>query len=168
MSQITIHRVDEKGHRDLPILGEIAKRFEHVRQRAFELFEKRRCEAGHALEDWLKAEHELLGWPVAEMSEHADGYELQVRLPGLEAKHLRVTAAPAEIIIQAACEPRKETENTTILWSEFGSPDLCRRFELPGPIDTGRVSAKLENGVLTILVPKGEPAKPQKITRAAA
>jgi hypothetical protein len=68
-----IHRLDEEGHRSLPILGEIAKRFEHVRRRAFELFEKRRCEVGHALEDWLKAEHELLGWPVAEMSEHADG-----------------------------------------------------------------------------------------------
>jgi hypothetical protein len=61
MSQVTIHRVDEQAHRSFPVLGEIAKRLEHVRQRAFELFEKRRCEAGHALEDWLKAEHELFG-----------------------------------------------------------------------------------------------------------
>jgi HSP20 family molecular chaperone IbpA len=168
MAQLTIHRVDEQGRRALPVLGEIAKRLEGVQRRAFELFEKRRCEAGHAFEDWLKAEHEVLGWPVAEMSEHPDGFELQVRLPGLEAKNVRVTAAPSEIIIQAACEPKQATENAAILWSEFGSPDLCRRFELPCPIDTGRVSAKLEKGVLTLLIPKEEPAKPQKIIVAAA
>ena len=101
--------MDEQGGRSLPILGEIARRFENVRQRAFELFEKRCCEAGHALEDCLKAEREVLGWPLAEMSEHADGFELKVRLPGLDAHHVHVTAAPAEIIIHTACEPEKPT-----------------------------------------------------------
>lgn len=57
MSQITIHRVDEQQHPPSPLLGEIAKRVEDVRRRAFELFEKRRCEFGHALDDWLNAEH---------------------------------------------------------------------------------------------------------------
>lgn len=168
MSQVTIHRVDEQGHRSLPILGEIAKRFENVRQRAFELFEKRCCEAGHALEDRLKAEHEVLGRPLAEMSEHTDGFELKVRLPGLEAHHVHVTAASAEIIVHTACEPEKPIGNATVLWSEFGAPEVCRRFELSGPIDTAKVSAKLDKGVLTLLIPKGESAKPQEITVAAA
>jgi HSP20 family molecular chaperone IbpA len=168
MSHVTLHRVDEQGHRSLPILGEIAKRFEDVQRRAYELFEKRRCEAGHALEDWLKAEHELFGWPVAEMSEHEDGYELQVRLPGLDAKHIQVTVAPQEIIVHGAAEPEKPAGNATVLWSEFETPSLCRRFELPGPIDTARVSTKLEKGVLTLLIPKGRPAKQQKITTVAA
>ena len=168
MSQVTIHRVDEQRHRSSPILGEIAKRFKDVERRAFELFEKRRCEAGHALDDWLKAEHELVGWPVAEMSEHADGYELQVRLPGLDAKHIHVTVAPQEIIVHSAPEREKPVRNATVLWSEFEDPSLCRRFELPGPIDTGRVSTKLDKGVLTLFIPKGEPAKPQEITVAAA
>jgi HSP20 family molecular chaperone IbpA len=168
MSQVTIHRVDEQDHRPLPILGEIAKRVEGVQRRAFELFEKRRCEAGHALEDWLKAEHELFSWPFAEMSEHADGYQLQLRLPGLDAKHIHVTVAPHEIIVHGVAEPEKPTGNATVLWSEFEAPSVCRRFELPGPIDTARVSTKLEKGVLTQSIPKGQPAKPQKITLAAA
>jgi HSP20 family molecular chaperone IbpA len=168
MSQVTIHRVDEQGHRTLPILGEIAKRFKDVERRAFELFENRRCEVGHALEDWLKAEHEVLGWPVAEMSEHADGYELQVRLPGLDAKHIHVMVAPQEIIVHGTTEPDKPVGNATVLWSEFETPSVCRRFELPGLIDTARVSTKLEKGVLTLFIPKGEPAKLQKITLAAA
>jgi HSP20 family molecular chaperone IbpA len=160
--------VDEQGHRPLPILAEISKRFEEVQRRAFELFEKRRCEAGHALEDWLKAEHELFGWPVAEMSEHADGYQLQVRLPGLDAKHIHVTVAPQEIIVHGAAAPEKPTGNATVLWSEFETPSVCRRFELPGPIDTARVSTTLEKGVLTLSIPKGQPAKPQEITLVAA
>jgi HSP20 family molecular chaperone IbpA len=168
MSQVTIHRVDEQDRRSLPILGEITKRFKDVERRAFELFEKRRGEAGHALEDWLKAEHELFGWPVAEMSEHADGYELQVRLPGLDAKHIHVTVAPLEIIVHGAVEPEKPASKATILWSEFEDPKLCRRFELPGPINTARVSTRLEKGVLTVSIPKQQPAKPQEITAAAA
>jgi HSP20 family protein len=168
MSQVTIRRVDEQSHRTLPILGEIAKRFKDVERRAFELFEKRRCEAGHALDDWLKAEHELFGWPLAEMSEHADGYELQVRLPGLDAKHIHVTVAPQEILIHSTPEREKPARSATVLWSEFEDPRLSRRFELPGPIDIARVSTKLENGVLTVLIPKRAPAKPQDITTAVA
>jgi HSP20 family molecular chaperone IbpA len=168
MSQVTIHRVGEQDHGTLPILGEIAKRFKDVERRAFELFEKRRCEAGHALEDWLKAEHELFGWPVAEMSEHADGYELQVRLPGLDAKHIHVTVSPQEIIVHSVPEREKPVESATVLWSEFEDPSLCRRFELPGPIDTAKVSTKFEKGVLTVSIPRLEPAKPREITAAAA
>ncbi len=168
MSQVTIHRVDQPDQRTLPILAEIAKRFEEIRSRAFELFEKRRSEAGHALEDWLRAEHEVLGSPVAELSEHKDGYELQVRLPGLQAKHVRVTATPAEIIVQASSDPEKSPGKAAVLWSEFGPPEISRRFELPGPIDTAKVSAKLEKGVLVILIPKGQPAKPEEVTVMAA
>ena len=168
MSQITIQGVDEQGHRSSPIMGELAKRFEVIQRRAYEFFEKRRCEAGHALEDWLKAEDELFGWPVAEMSEHADGYELQVRLPGLDARNIHVLVAPHEIIIHSAPEREKPVRDATVLWSEFEDPSLCRRFELPGPIDTARVSAKLEKGVLTLSIPKGAPAKPQEITAVAA
>ena len=167
MSHVTIHRVDEQGHQSLPILGEIAKRFEEVRQRAFELFEKRRCEAGHALDDWLKAEHELFGWPVAEMSEQEKGYELQVRAPGLDVEHSHVTVAPREIIVHASIGREKPT-GTTVLWSEFQAPSLCRRFELPGPIDSAGVSTKLEKGVLTLFIPKIEPPKSQEVTLVAA
>jgi len=165
MSQVTIHRVDEQSHRTLPILGEIAKRFKDVERRAFELFEKRRGEAGDALDDWLKAEHELFGWPLAEMSEHTDGYLLQVRLPGLDAKHIHVTVAPQEIIVHSAPGREKPVRSAAVLWSEFEDPRLCRRFELPGPIDTARVSTKLENGLLTVLIPK---RKPLDITATAA
>jgi len=48
-------------------------------------------------EDWLKAEHQLFGRPEAEMSEHPDGYELQMRLSGLDANHIHVTVAPEKI-----------------------------------------------------------------------
>ena len=33
---------------------------EQIRQRAYELFEKRGCEDGHALDDWLQAEAEIV------------------------------------------------------------------------------------------------------------
>jgi HSP20 family molecular chaperone IbpA len=86
----------------------------------------------------------------------------------LDAKHIHVTVAPQEIIVHSAPEREKPVRNVTLLWSEFEDPKLCRRFELPGPIDTARVSTKLEKGVLTLFIPKRELAKPKGITAAAA
>jgi hypothetical protein len=41
----------------------------HRRGHAFGLFEKRACEPGHDVEDWLEAEHELTGSCAAELTE---------------------------------------------------------------------------------------------------
>jgi hypothetical protein len=62
MSQVAIRKMNDVG-KGPAIFDEIAKRFEEVERRAFDLFEKRGREVGHELEDWLNAEHELLGWP---------------------------------------------------------------------------------------------------------
>jgi hypothetical protein len=56
--------VNDSDKRPLPVFDLIAKEFEVIRRRAFDRFEKRGRELGHDLEDWLRAEHELLGWPT--------------------------------------------------------------------------------------------------------
>jgi HSP20 family molecular chaperone IbpA len=53
-----------------------------------------------------------------------------------------------------------------VLWTEFGSNDVFRRFEVPNPINVDKVTANLENGILHITAP--ETAKPREIKAAAA
>ena len=164
MSQVAVQKIND-GKKTLPIFDEIAKRFEAVKQRAFDLFEHRGRRSGYDLDDWLKAEHELLGWPAAELAEKDGVYEAQISLPGFEAKDVEVTVAPAEIIVHAAVEETKESKKGDVLWTEFGSNDVYRRFEVPNPIDVEKVTAQLEKGILRINAP--EIAPPKVATKAA-
>ena len=59
MSGIRIQRAND-DERALPVFSELAQRLDAVRQRAFELFATRGGTAGHELDDWIAAEHEVL------------------------------------------------------------------------------------------------------------
>jgi HSP20 family protein len=167
MPEVAVQQVKATERDTSSVFAELSKRFEEVRRRAFELFEKRGFEFGHELEDWLKAERDVAGWPAAEMKEKEAAYELEITLPGFEAKDVQVTATPAEIVVHAAYVHEKKTEEGKVLWTEFGSNDVYRRFETPQPIDPEKVTAKLEKGMLRIQAPKAAPAKVKSISVAA-
>jgi HSP20 family protein len=166
MSQVAITKADESTKETLPIFNEITKRLDAIQQRAFDLFERRGRELGHDLEDWLKAEHETLGWPAAELAEKDGAYDIEVTLPGFEPKDIEVTATPSEIVVHAATKEEKREEKGNVLWTEFGSNDVYRRFAVPNSVDVDKVTAHLENGLLRINAP--EIAKPKGIAVKAA
>ncbi len=165
MAQIAVKKVNGGGKEALPVFGEIARRFEAIERRAFDLFEKRGRELGHELEDWFQAEHELLGNAAAELCEKDGTYEMRVALPGFDAKEVEVTATPSEIVVHAATKQEKRGEKDNVLWTEFGSNDVYRRFELPNSIVADKVTANLENGLLRINAP--EIAKPKATAKTA-
>ena len=113
MSQVAIKKVNDTAKGTPAIFDEMAKRFQEVERRAFDLFEKRGREFGHELEDWLNAEHEVLGWPAGELAEKDGSYEMRISLPGFEAKEVEVTAAPNEIVVHAATKEEKKEEKPT-------------------------------------------------------
>jgi HSP20 family protein len=166
MAQVAVTRVNDAEKKTLPVFGEIAKRLQGVQRRAFDLFEKRGGELGHELEDWFKAEHELLGWPAAELTEKDGAYELEITLPGFEVKDIEVTATPNEVIVHAATEKEKKTQKDNVLWTEFGSNDVYRRFDVPNAINVDQVTAKLDNGILRVNAPKT--AKPKETKAVGA
>jgi HSP20 family protein len=167
MPNVAVQKVNGTEKR-LPIFDEIAKRFEDVRHRAFELFERRGCEAGRGLDDWLKAEREILGSPAAELAEKDGAYELQVALPGFDAKDVEVTATATEIIVHASSSQEKKSEKDDVLWTEFASSDVYRHLPIPNPIDADKTTATLEKGLLRVTAPKAIQAeKPSSTAKAA-
>jgi HSP20 family molecular chaperone IbpA len=168
MSNIAIQRLGDTARKTLPVFNELARQIDGVRRRAFELFEKRGCELGHALDDWLKAEREIAGWTAAELKEKEGVYEIQMTLPGYDAKDVEVTATPAELIVHASYEHQKKGEEGKVLWSEFGSNEVYRCFEPPSPIDVDRVGAKLDKGILRITAPRAVAVKAKPVAVAAA
>lgn len=154
MPEISIQKVKDPSKQTPPIFADIAKRLDAVRRRAHELFESRGRELGRSLEDWFTAEREVFGWTAAELSEKENAYQVEVTLAGFEPKDVQVTATPGGIVVRAASKEEHKVEKGKVIWTEFGSKDICRRFELPNPIDTEKVTATLEKGILRINAPK--------------
>lgn len=159
MSNVTVHKANDNEKDTLPVFTELGKRIEEVRRRAFEMFERRDRTPGNEIDDWLNAEHEVLGWSKAQLKDNKEALEIQLTLPGFEAKDVEVTASPGQIVVHAAAESGKKSEEGRVLWTEFGSNELYRLFELPAATDLDKVTAKLDKGILRINAPKTAPPK---------
>jgi HSP20 family molecular chaperone IbpA len=168
MPDVKIQKVNEPVTEAHPLFAEIAHRLDEVRKRAYELFEQRGGELGRTLGDWLQAEREVFGGTAAEMSEKDDAYQLSFTLPGFDVKDVQVTATPHEIIVRAAKTEERKVKEGKILWSEFGSKDVCRKFALPDAIDTAKVTASLDKGMLRISAQKEAAAQKKQISVRAA
>jgi len=166
MPEITVQKIKDPVKQAPPIFVELEKRLDAVRQRAHQMF-LNRGQMDRALDDWFAAEHELFGWSAAELSEKDDMYEIDFALAGFDAKDIQVTATPNEIIVRAETKETREVEKDKVLWSEFGSKDVCRRFELPDPIDTDKVSATFDKGILRIKARKGVAGEKKNISVSA-
>jgi len=163
MANVAVQKIEDKSARPLPLFQELEKQFEQVRRRAFDLFEKRGRELGHAVEDWLKAEHDVVGWPAAELSDKEAKYDLTLTLPGYDPKDIEVTVTPSKIIVHANVATEKKEEKEECVFSEFKSNDVYRRFELPEPIDIEKANATLEKGMLHVVAEKAPKAQAKAI-----
>ena len=136
-------------------------------RRAFNLFQQRGQADGLDLEDWLRAEAELLRPVPIEMSESDDSFMIRAEVPGFDAKHLSIQADSAAIYIRGKNEhKREEKKGSDLKYSEFSATELCRRIALPSSIDPEKITARLASGVLEITLPKAAPPKTVEVKAA--
>jgi HSP20 family protein len=100
--------------------------------------------------------------PTVNIFETKEGYVMQAEMPGVSKDGLEITLEGNEITITGRRNP--ETVHGETLFRERGTADYRRVFELDPAIDTAKISAKIEQGVLTVTLPKSEKVKPRKIT----
>lgn len=153
MSQVAVEKING-NKKSQPVFLEIAKRFDALQQRAFDLFEKRGREVGHDLEDWLQAERELDWSPASELVDDGNEFKARLSLPGFEAKDVHVSAMPDALVVQAAATHTHEEKDSNVRFCEFSDKKLFRRLDLPASIDVNTVSASLDKGILQVIAPK--------------
>ena len=134
-----------------------------IAQRAFSLFSERGTD-GKDLEDWFRAESELLKPMPVELSESDGDFSVKAEVPGFSIKDLTVRAEPNSICIHGKKEQTKEGKK--VRYSEVSSSEMCRRIDLPASINPERVSAALSNGVLEVKLPKAAPPKTIEVKAA--
>jgi len=159
MANVTVQKVAENKPALTPVLEEMKSTFDKIRERAFELFERRGGAPGFDVEDWVRAEHDLFWVPQAELVETEGEFKIKVGVPGFEAKDLDIQAHPSEILVLGHAEKREEKAQEDVSYSEFGMKSLYRRFALTTPIEIGAVTANVENGMLTVIAPKKKEEK---------
>lgn len=98
--------------------------------------------------------------PEVNIFETKEGYVLEAEMPGVNKEGLELTLEGNEITIVG----RRNLERMTQpLFRESREADFRRVFELDPAIDTSKVSARMEQGVLTLSLPKSEKVKPRRI-----
>ncbi|HYG36829.1 MAG TPA: Hsp20/alpha crystallin family protein [Clostridia bacterium] len=100
--------------------------------------------------------------PEVNIFETKDGYVLEAEMPGVNKDGLEITLEGSEITIVG----RRHVEPLSgePLFRESHNLSFRRVFELDPAIDTAKISARMDQGVLTLTLPKSEQVKPRKIT----
>ena len=103
-------------------------------------------------------------FPAVNLTEDKDNYFVRAELPGVKAADLDIQATSKGVSISGERKLALEGENVRYHRRERESGSFSRIISLPGDVDADKVDAKLENGILTVIVPKAEAAKPKQIT----
>ena len=102
--------------------------------------------------------------PAATVLESADGYTLEVEMPGVSKENLEMWVENNELtILGRRSMPSVEG---TLLHRESRPENFRRSFEIDPSIDASKITAKIDQGVVTLTLPKAEQVKPRKIAVA--
>ena len=99
--------------------------------------------------------------PRASITENADRYTVQVEMPGVSRTGLEVPFENGELTLTGHRTPF-HTEAETV-YRESRPMDFRRVFELDSSIDTAAIGASLDQGLLTLSLPKSAGAQPRRI-----
>lgn len=170
MSGLYVEKVRDTERHRTPVFDELERVWNDTRQRAYQLFQQRGGATGFEVDDWLRAERDLLWLPQAELVEDDSQFRLQLAVPGIQPGNLRVTALPQSIIVRAESAHQHGKKEGKVHFCEFSERRLMRKFDFNVPIDLERVSANLNNGVLEVQAVKAakqEQGRAIKVNAAA-
>lgn len=102
-------------------------------------------------------------WPCVDLIENDTNYILKADLPGLAKNDISVTIEHGILKIEGEKKEEKREDRNKYFHLERSYGKFSRSFTLPDEIDTNRIEAKMNNGVLELVFPKNENAKPRTI-----
>ncbi|GJM44358.1 MAG: molecular chaperone Hsp20 [Gemmatimonadota bacterium] len=96
-------------------------------------------------------------------SESDEAYHVDAELPGFAEKDVEVTVIGKELRIEARQEENSEKIEGKVLRRERLSGTASRTLRFPLEIEASEVTARFENGVLNVTLPKAKAVLPRKI-----
>jgi len=102
--------------------------------------------------------------PSVNIKENKDAFLVEVAAPGFEKSDFKIELNNDLLTISSEKEIKDEVkDNEKISKQEFSYQSFKRAFTLPELVEDDQISAKYENGILAIIIPKKEEAKPKPV-----
>lgn len=171
-TSLAVQPAEERPVRVTPmqnLVDRVNKMSQAIAQRAYEIFEGNGRRFGHDLDDWFKAEMDILHPVHVNVAESGDKLEVKAEVPGFNEKEIEVSVEPNRLTISGKreTETAKEEKGKTV-YSEFRSNQILRIVDLPASVDADKTIATLKNGILQLTMPKAVKAKAIEIKPKAA
>jgi HSP20 family protein len=125
-----------------------------IARRAFEIFDGRGRAHGSDLEDWLRAESEMLHPIHLDIAQTDYDYTVHLEVPGFTANDLEVGVEPHRLTISGKREVSQERASKKTIYTEHCVNQIFRTIDLPADVDSSKVTATLQDGVLELSMPK--------------
>jgi HSP20 family protein len=103
-------------------------------------------------------------FPLTNVTEDPDNYYVRAELPGLKADELNISITGNSLSISGERTIPAENEKARYHRREREAGKFSRVVSLPSEVDTSKVEAHCVDGVLTVVLPKAEVAKPKRIS----
>jgi HSP20 family protein len=102
-------------------------------------------------------------FPLMNMTEDPDNYYVRAELPGIKADELDISLTGNSLMVSGERTIPEENEKARYHRREREAGKFSRVLGLPSPVDSSKVEASCVDGVLTVVLPKAEVAKPKQI-----
>lgn len=100
--------------------------------------------------------------PPVDIVEDGEGITLKADLPGVAREDLSIGVEGDTLTIEGSVS-LGEISGLQSVYAEVRVPHYRRSFVLSRDLDTAKIDANLQNGVLTLRVPKSELARPRRV-----
>lgn len=98
--------------------------------------------------------------PVVDIHQNADGYVLEVEMPGVSKSGVEITFEDGKLTLTGH---RTDIPAEDAVYRESSDADYRRVFDLDPTVDSSRIEASIDQGLLTVKLPKAEAARPRRI-----
>lgn len=97
-----------------------------------------------------------LKMPPANISETEKAFRIDLSVPGLKRDDFNVEVDNGDLVITSEHKEEEKEEKENYMRKEFSYSGFCRRFPLPDNAQDENISAKYDNGMLHVTIPKKE------------
>ncbi len=101
--------------------------------------------------------------PAVDIRDSKDKLIVKADIPGIEKDDLKVTVENGVLIIQGERRFQQEEKKDDFIRTERSYGAFQRALQLPTAVDANKIQATCKNGVLELVLPKTEEAKPKQI-----
>jgi HSP20 family protein len=95
-------------------------------------------------------------YPLLDIKEDKSKYTIDIEIPGIEKKDLKISVKKDNLIIQGEKKEERKKEEESYLRVERSYGNFTRSVKLPTEINQSKITAKYNNGVVKIILPKKE------------